>query len=78
MSLLSLTDEQTSLKELVFQNFNEHEKYKIQSDKLNFIHELSITEINSTLDKHIETFASKNLLIDAITTDLSVLFILYF
>ena len=73
-----MTDEQTSLNELVFQNFNEHEKYKIQSDKLNFIHELSITEINSTLDKHIETFASKNLLIDAITTDLSVLFILYF
>ena len=73
-----MVDEQTSLKELLFQSFDEHEKYKIQSDKLNFIHELSITEINSTLNNHIEIVASKNLLIDALTTELSVLFVLYF
>jgi len=69
-SIQVLKDEQTSLKELLFQSFDEHEKYKIQSDKLNFIHELSITEINSTLNNHIEIVASKNLLIDALTTEL--------
>ena len=58
------------------QNLTEFEKYKTQSAKLNFVHELSISDINSTLDKHIKNYESRRHLTDAITAELSVLFIL--
>ena len=57
----------------MIQNFTEFEKYKIQSAKLNFMHEVSISDINSTLDKHMQSYDSRRHLTDAITTELSVL-----
>ena len=41
------------------------------------MHEVSMTEMNSTLDKHIENYESRTLLIDAVTNDLSVIVIVY-
>lgn len=61
----------------MIQNFTELKKYKIQLAKLNLMHDISISETNSTLNKHIEDYESRRLQIDGITTELSVLFILY-
>ena len=60
---------------MTIQNFTELKKYKIQLAELNIMHDVSISEINSTLDKHIDNYESKRLLIDGIITELSVLFI---